>query len=106
MGQFLEALLVSQGNRCPYNGEYLVPGVNCWLDHRMPVSRFPELAKDPTNVEWVDKRINLAKGDMTPEEFLGLCKLVSSRVTSVELDDKRKKLKDLAKSLGVEIEFL
>ena len=47
-------------------------GVNDSLDHVYPVSRYPERATDPTNVEWVCRTINGMKRNRTPEEFLAL----------------------------------
>jgi hypothetical protein len=77
-GEFLANLMEQQKYRCPYSGIELVLGVNAWLDHKMPVSRFPELRGDRSNVEWLDERVNKVKNAMTPEEFIRFCKLVAS----------------------------
>jgi hypothetical protein len=77
-----QALLdkLSQQNRtCSYTGDLLQLGVNAHLDHIYPSSRFPELANSLDNVEWVSVRANLAKGDMTKNEFLEFCELVVRR---------------------------
>lgn len=71
--EFLSALFAAQGALCPYTGRVLIPGVNAALDHIMPVSRFPELANDPANVQWVSVEINRAKGSLTDVEFVALC---------------------------------
>ena len=51
---------------------YKVVGGNAWIDHIMPRSKFPELAQDIENLEWVTEDVNRAKQDKTPEEFLEL----------------------------------
>ena len=65
-----------QEHKCPYTGEDLVLGGNAWLDHIMPRSRFPELANDPDNIEWVTERVNRMKQDRTHDEFLVLVKQI------------------------------
>jgi hypothetical protein len=70
--RILRDKLISQDYRCAYTGELLVLGVNDLLDHIYPAMRFPERAKDPTNLEWVSRKINEMKRDRTPEEFLTL----------------------------------
>lgn len=89
-GRFLEELLVNQNYKCPYTGKILIPGVNCWLDHILPTSRFPELKYNKNNVEWVDKTVNLCKHNRTKEEFIKLCKQVV--------------VMSMAKEYGVEVE--
>jgi len=72
----LKNKLVDQDYKCPYTGIDLVLGTNTELDHKFPVSRFPELAEDLDNVEWVCSIINKAKYDRTKNEFLALCEKV------------------------------
>jgi len=59
---------------CPYTGDVLIPRVNLSLDHIKPI------AKGGThtirNLEWVSRRANQAKADLTPSEFYNLCKLI------------------------------
>jgi len=62
--------LKQQDYKCPYTGEQIILGINAHLDHIKPKSRFPELATDLNNIEWVSAVINHAKADMTKEEFL------------------------------------
>lgn len=78
MVQELQEKLKSQNWLCPYTGDKLILGLNTHLDHKFPVSRYPERATDMDNLEWVSKRANLAKSDMTPEEFIDFCKLIVS----------------------------
>lgn len=85
-GAPLEALLIKQGYKCPYTGRTLVPGVNCWLDHILPVSRFPDRAHDITNVEWVDKEVNISKCAMTRDEYLAFCRTVVAKQEFIPSD--------------------
>jgi len=61
---------------CPYTGIKLIPGVNIALDHKMPVSRQPELMFSIRNLQWVSKTYNRAKHDMTDQEFYDFCQLI------------------------------
>ena len=72
----LKAKLGSQQYMCAYTGEKLVPGVNASIDHLVPRSRGGNDA--PDNLHWVSFRVNVMKGDMTHEEFLALCKLITA----------------------------
>jgi 5-methylcytosine-specific restriction endonuclease McrA len=71
------AKLVEQNFACYYTGSALVPGQNCSLDHRIPRSRGGQNSID--NIVWCDTRINLAKGDMTDEEFVAMCRKIAAR---------------------------
>jgi hypothetical protein len=70
--------LKEQDYKCPYTKIELELGVNCSLDHILPVSRFPDKANDLDNVEWVTRHVNTAKNNMTPEEFISFIKLISA----------------------------
>lgn len=80
--QILKDKLAEQNSRCPYTGIQLIPGQNCQIDHIKPVSRFPELRHDPDNLEWVLDIANLAKRDLTKEEFIAFCRLVTKNANS------------------------
>lgn len=67
----------SQDSKCPYTGISLELGVNAEFDHILPKKRFPELAHDLNNLEWVYGRINRMKSDLTKEEFIEMCRLVT-----------------------------
>jgi len=69
----------AQNRKCPYTDEPLEFGVNTHLDHILPVNTFPELQCDVNNVEWVSKRANRMKADMTKEEFYNTCKYISDK---------------------------
>jgi 5-methylcytosine-specific restriction endonuclease McrA len=62
--------LIQQNFTCPYTGDKLVLGVNASIDHIKPKKRFPELASDINNIEWVSFRVNYHKYDCTKEEFI------------------------------------
>lgn len=71
--KYAEALgqkLHDQNYRCAYTGELIVLGLNDSLDHVLPISKFPKLRSDPTNVEWVTRKVNCMKWDSTREEFI------------------------------------
>ncbi len=53
-------------------GVELIRGVNASLDHKFPTSRGGSSSVE--NLQWVTKTVNLAKRDMTVEEFLVLCR--------------------------------
>lgn len=66
----LQQKLIEQEYRCPYTGELLVLAVNDSVDHIYPKARYPELALDPTNIEWVTREANEMKRNRTPDEFV------------------------------------
>jgi CRISPR/Cas system Type II protein with McrA/HNH and RuvC-like nuclease domain len=70
----MKALFDAQAGRCTYTAVALVPGVNASVDHRVPISRGGPHSIE--NVHWVDRRVNIAKADMTHEEFIAMCEEV------------------------------
>lgn len=62
--------LRQQNYRCAYTGEEIILGLNDSLDHILPIVHFPELRSDPTNVEWVTRKVNCMKWDSTRDEFI------------------------------------
>lgn len=64
--------LRKQEYKCTYTGELLVLGKNASIDHVLPRSRYPEMAGDPENIQWVTRRVNRLKGEMTHAEFMEL----------------------------------
>jgi len=75
----LQAKWKEQGGRCPYTGELLILGRTATVDHIHPQSRFPELATDPSNMEWTSDRINKTKGNLTKDEFLSLIRSIAAQ---------------------------
>ena len=70
-------LFYDQNQRCAMSGRKLILGKNAQLDHILPRSRFPELKHDLENLQWLHEDVNLAKRNMTPDEFVNLCEEVS-----------------------------
>lgn len=66
-----------QNGRCFYSEEELMPGKNASLDHQLPRSKGG--LDDPSNLKWVSNKINLMKSDMTHDEFIVMCKFISSK---------------------------
>jgi len=72
----LRDLFVRQGFRCAYSGCHLVLGGNATIDHRIPKSKGGKCTID--NLQWVTGEINDLKGCTNHDDFLRLCKAVSS----------------------------
>jgi len=68
-----------QDYKCAITGTDLIPGVNMSLDHIKPKSRFPELRSDLSNLQWVDKWVNIAKSDLDLDDFIARCTQVANR---------------------------
>lgn len=70
----LMQLLKRQEFRCALSGKKLTPDT-AELDHILPRSNGGTNAI--INLQWLDKRINRMKGQMTQEEFIECCRLVT-----------------------------
>jgi hypothetical protein len=70
---------VDQDGRCGYTGIKLKMGETASIDHVYPVSRYPELAKDKNNLEWVHDKVNIYKQDLSKLEFISLMKFIVNR---------------------------
>ena len=66
-------ILAAQDYRCALSGQALTPS-NTSADHIVPVCRGGTNAEN--NAQIVTKEINRAKGTMTNEEFINMCRLV------------------------------
>lgn len=77
--------LVAQQYRCAYTGVELVLAVNASLDHIQPISKYPHLKQDSSNVEWVCKEVNEMKRDRSPDEFLDLIERIISHRRGLRL---------------------
>lgn len=73
IGDLLE-LLDRQDRKCALTGRPLTPE-SCSLDHRIPISRGGD--HDITNCQLVVPEANAAKGTMSQEDFLALCRDVA-----------------------------
>jgi 5-methylcytosine-specific restriction endonuclease McrA len=69
----LLGILSAQDYRCALSGHPLTPA-NASADHIVPLCRGGTHA--PDNAQIVTREINRAKGTMTNEEFINLCRLV------------------------------
>lgn len=72
--EFLRELWDVQRGLCALTGEAMVQGQNATIDHIVPCSRGG--SSDKTNLQWVTRRANQAKNDLTTEEFVELCRAV------------------------------
>jgi len=67
----LREMLNKQNHQCPLTGRELTPD-NCSIDHVIPLSKGGSHTKD--NAQLVVAEVNHAKGNLTEEEFLQLCR--------------------------------
>lgn len=71
----LRKMLDEQEFRCAYTGEELREDEdNARVDHKIPVARGGKSTKE--NLHWVTAKVNAAKGQMTHEEFVDMCRKV------------------------------
>lgn len=75
----IEKLLETQQHKCYYCDICIELGINAELDHKNSRAKFPAEAKSIINVAWACKPCNRAKGDLTAEEFVALCKRVVAK---------------------------
>lgn len=75
--QHIKELLIKQNYKCPYTNKELVLGLNASMDHIVPKSRGGANSLD--NLQWVDKKVNSIKLDMTHDEFIELCTNIASK---------------------------
>jgi endonuclease I len=72
--QETRALWDKQNHECNLTGEVLNQSAEC--DHKMPVSRGGPSTIE--NLQWVTPEVHRAKGNMTNEEFVEMCRKVVS----------------------------
>lgn len=70
-GQQILNLITQQNYRCALTGRTLTPETAS-LDHIMPLSRGG--AHDISNLQVLDHQANTAKGSLTMDEFVELCR--------------------------------
>ena len=78
-GPMFQAIFEAQNSRCAYTNELLIPGINASIDHKIPLSRGGN--NEHSNLQWVTLRINSMKNDMTHDEFLAICLLISKQAS-------------------------
>ena len=76
----LKRIWDEQIGKCAYSDEKLVLGVNASLDHIVPISQRPDLKSDVSNVQWVSRRMNVIKNDLTESEMYALFKSVLKKL--------------------------
>jgi len=69
--------------KCAYAGRPLVLGKNLSFDHALPISRYPDLKRDPSNLVPVDLGVNFVKRNLTGDEFVALAKEIVHHRDSV-----------------------
>jgi hypothetical protein len=77
----LERLFHEQGGRCALTGDvlsYQEYTDNARCDHKVPVSLGGKSMKE--DLQWVTATVNAAKGQMTNEEFVEMCRKVVAHV--------------------------
>lgn len=68
-------LIKMQSYRCALTGSVLTPE-DAELDHKIPLSKGG--TNQLGNLQWIAKEVNKAKGRMTNEEFVAMCKQVAA----------------------------
>lgn len=68
-------LVEAQNYRCPLSGRELTPNTAS-LDHKIPLSRGGAHTLD--NIWILHREVNVAKGTLTAEEFVTLCREISN----------------------------
>jgi hypothetical protein len=84
----LERLFNEQGGRCALTGDALSLEEytdNARCDHKVPVCRGGKSMKD--DLQWVTATVNAAKGQMTNEEFVKMCRKVVAHADGVALSE-------------------
>ena len=70
--EILKNKLESQEYKCAFTNDVLILGVNDSLDHKFPISRFPDDYDNMDNLHWTTRTINSMKQNLTDNEFLEL----------------------------------
>ena len=71
----IKQLLEGQKYQCFYTKRKLILGKNASLDHIIPTSKNGD--NSIKNLQWVDEQVNRIKNDMTHNEFIKFCHLIS-----------------------------
>lgn len=77
MWRSLWDMYVKQGCKCAYTGQAIFIGGNASIDHIIPRSKGGTDTID--NLQWVTWTVNRSKNDMTHEEFVRMCEVISTR---------------------------
>ena len=66
----LLSILEQQDWICPYSGDKIVLGDNDSVDHILPISKYPDMEFDITNIQWTTQVVNIMKSNLLDCEFL------------------------------------
>lgn len=80
----LKDIAEKQSYKCVYTDEILIPGLNMGLDHKKSQKNNPELKDDIANLQWVTKKINVIKNELSHHEFIDLCNAISKKFTDTD----------------------
>ena len=69
----IKKIAEKQNYICPLTGDVLKAGVNMSLDHIKPTSKYPHLLKKISNLQWLSKWANWAKGTSSMTVFINNC---------------------------------
>ncbi len=72
----LKVLWSKRKGKCYYTNIELIPGVNASIDHKLPISKYPNSINNIDNLVWCAIRVNEGKQDQTSEEYIDLCRQV------------------------------
>jgi 5-methylcytosine-specific restriction endonuclease McrA len=75
-------MLEKQGYRCALTGRQLTPETAS-IDHIVPIKRGG--TNELTNIQIIDKTVNLAKASMTQDEFVQVCRDVVAYVDATRV---------------------
>jgi len=73
LAESIKKLAEKQNYICPLTGDTLRAGVNMSLDHIKPTSKYPHLIKKISNLQWLSKWANWAKGSLSVKVFVKNC---------------------------------
>lgn len=77
--EYLNSLYEEQNHICALSGISLEPNLNLTMQQQnMSIDRIDSnIGYEEGNIQWVDKKINMMKGSLSSEEFIGLCTKVA-----------------------------
>jgi hypothetical protein len=97
--EYLIDLWDKQGRKCAITGKPIRPSKSMHLDHILPISKYPQLAGQLSNVQWTHRTGNWLKHNLTPEELFDICKYIVDNYQPQKADDILKEYRE--KELGL-----
>ena len=89
----IKKIAEKQNYICPLTGDKLRAGVNMSLDHIKPASKYPHLLKKISNLQWLSKWANWAKGVYSVNTFIKNCTKVYNHASQKNRDKNKKNSK-------------